>query len=157
MAAESLEQVYEGLKDYIQEYLTDILEESDIDDIKTPMFKQILRTSTIDILGLKQYPTLMMEYGRVTVERETTNSDRYSIPLSLYCFSSGSDKDKMQKKSERYVWAIKKMLERDYTLDSLVDMTDVVGYDFSPAIPKQQVFIHFGVIYITLDILISRK
>jgi hypothetical protein len=88
----TIEEVYDGLKTYIEDNLENVLEEFDtIDEIKVPMFKKVLRTSVVDILGLKNYPTLMMEYDRITVERETTTSDRYQIPISLYAISSGSN------------------------------------------------------------------
>ena len=152
----SIEVIYNGIKDFIEDNLTPYLEEQEIDNVKVPMFKQVLRSSIFDILGLKHYPTLMMEYGRVIVERETTNSDRYQLPVTFYSISSGSNAEKLQKKSERYAWALKNMFEDNYTVGGLVDRADITGYEFSSSIKKQTTFVHFSLIYVSFDVLIRR-
>ena len=110
-----------------------------------------------DILGLKIYPTLMMEYGRIAVTRETTSSDRYLIPITLYSISMGGDTEALQRKSERYVWALKQMFETDDTLGGLVDDVDIQGFEFSPSLKRQNTMVHVGLLYIVIDTLINKE
>ena len=152
----SIEGIYNGVADCIEDKLYPYLAEQEIDNIKVPDFKKILRSSTFDILGLKIYPTLMMEYGRIIVERETTNSDRYIMPVSFYAISKGSVPEILQKTSERYVWALKNLFEENVTLDGSIDRIDITGYEFSKAISTQTTFVHFGIIYANLDVLVRR-
>jgi len=153
----SIEVIYDGVKDYIEDNLEPFLDDLRTTEISPPMFKSILRSSVYDILGLKQYPSLMMEYGRIGVERETTTQDRYLIPITLYCISMGGDTDKLQKLSEKYVWALKQMIETDNTMSGLVDDIDIQGFEFSPSLKRANTMVHVGVIYITLDTLINRE
>jgi len=146
------------LRDFIQGNLQSYLDvQEDGDNIGVPMFKQILRSSVLDILALKQYPTLMFEYGRVEVNRETQSSDRYQLPITFYAISKGTNPEELQKKSERYVWALKEMFDNNETLGDLVDTVIIEGYEFSPALSRQTVFVHAGLLYVTLDVLIRRK
>ncbi len=151
----SINQIYDGIKDYIEDNLSRYLDPAD--NIATPMFKAILRSSVVDILGLKIYPTLMMEYGPVEVERETLNSDRFKLPISFYCISAGGDSEKLQVIGERYVWALKKLFEYDISLDGVVDRLDIQGFSFSPAFARQQSFVHTGVIDVVFDVLITHN
>lgn len=151
----SLETISDGILDYIQGNLEPYL--STNDEITTPMFENIMRSSIYDILSLKIYPSLMMEYGRVEVERETTTADRYLIPITFYAISMGGDADQLQKKSERYVWALKRMFEEDSSCGGLVDNVDIQGFEFSPSLKRQQTFVHVGLLYTSFDILINRS
>ena len=158
MAVTGIEEIYDGTKDFIEEYLQAYLDtQEDDDNIAVPMFKQILRSSVLDILGLPVYPTLMMEYGRVEVERETTSSDRYRLPITFYAISKGSNPEVLRKKRERYVWAMKQMFDENDTMGGIVDTVMIEGYEFSPSMKRQQVFIHTGLLYTVLDVLIRRN
>lgn len=152
----TLEQIYDGIKLYVEENLQPILEDYDGDGLKVPMFKQVLRSTVLDLLGLNIHPTLMMEYGRVTVERETVGADRYTLPITFYCVSLGSNTEDLQHKSERYVWSLKRLFEEDDTVGGLVDRSDIEAYEFSPSLKRQQVFMHAGLITVNFDVLLQR-
>ena len=155
---QSIEEIYDGVRDFIVDNIQPYLDaQEDDDNIATPMYAQILRSSVLDILGLKQYPTLMFEYERVEVERETTSSDRYRLPITFYSISKGTNPDVLQKTSERYVWALKQLFDENDDLGGIVDTIEVTGYEFSPSLQRQQVFVHTGLIYTTLDVLIRRN
>jgi len=151
----TLNQIYDGIRDYIDRNLKRYLDP--IDDVTTPMFKSILRSSVIDIMGLRVFPTLMMEYGRVEVERDTTSSDFYYIPITFYCINAGGDSEKLQTLSERYVWALKRLFEYDPSLEGLVQDSAIQGYEFSPSLNRQQTFIHVGMLDVTFNVQIARN
>lgn len=151
----SIETIYDGIKDYIEKNLESLLDTSD--EITTPMFENIMRNSTYDILSLKIYPSLMFETGRVEVARETTSSDRYILPITFYCISMGGDTEQLEIKSERYVWALKTLFEQDPTCGGIIDEIDIQGFEFSPSLKRQQTFVHIGLLYTSFEILITRS
>lgn len=151
----SLENILDGIKTFIDNNLEPYLDTNDA--IVTPMFKNILRSSTYDILSLKIYPSLMMETGRIEVERETVSSDRYRIPLTLYAISMGGDGEQLEKMSERYVWAMKRMFEESPTCGGIIDDVDIQGFEFSPSLKRQQTFVHVGLLYTSFDVLVKRS
>lgn len=151
----SIENIYDEIKDYIKNNLESLLDTSD--NITTPMFDNIMRNSTFDILSLKVYPALMFETGRVEISRETVSADRYIIPITFYCISMGGDTEQLERKSERYVWALKTLFEKDPTCNSLVDDIDIQGFEFSPSLKRQQTFVHVGLLYTSFEILLKRS
>ena len=153
----TIENIYDGLKRYIEDNLEPYLEALETSDISLPMYKNILRSSVYDIMGLQLYPTLMMEYGRIAVTRETTSADRYQIPITIYSIVKGGDSNILQKMNERYVWALKQMFENDTSLNNLVGKVDIQGYEFSPSLKRQNTIVHAGLLYIVIDTLLNKE
>jgi hypothetical protein len=147
--------IYDGIKYYIQNNLENYLQPDG--DVTAPMFKSILRSSVYDILGLKLYPALMMEYGRIEAERATTTSDFYTLPITFYCISSGGDTEKLQALSEIYVWALKNMFEKDPSLGGIVDNCSIIAYEFSPSLPRNTGFVHVGLLYTGFEITVLKN
>lgn len=145
----TISSIYDGIKDYIKNNLERYLDS--VDDISVPMVKSILRSSTVDVLGLKLYPAMMMEYGRSEAEVGTTTSDFYTLPITFYFISSGGDIDKLQRLSEEYVWALKRLIEYDPSFGGLVTNTSIDGWEFSPSLPRNTSFVHMGLLYVNFE------
>ncbi len=153
----SLEIIYDGIINYIKDNIETYLDALKSDNIDLPLYKRYIKNSIFDVQGNTIYPLMAMEYGRGTIERETTQSDRYLIPITFYSVSVGGDAEALVITSERYVWALRTMFQADPTLSGLVDYVNVQGFEFSPAIKKTNTISTTGVLYTVFDTLIERK
>lgn len=140
--------VHDGIKDYIKDNLERYLDAS---ETPAPMVRSIMRSSTVDVLNLKIYPAMMMEYGKAEVEPSTTTSDYATFPITFYFVSSGGDMDKMQTLSETYVWSLKKLIEYDPTLGGVVGNAKIQGWEFSPCLQRNTSFVHMGLLYVNFE------
>lgn len=144
----TISSIYDGIRDYIKDNLERYLDSC---DEPTPMIKSVLRSSTVDVLGLKLYPAMMMEYGRAEGEPATTTSDYFTLPITFYFISSGGDTEKLQTLSENYVWSLKRLFEYDPTLGGVVGNMQIEGWEFSPSLPRNTSFVHMGLLYVNFE------
>lgn len=132
----TIEDLNDGIKEYIEKYIQDYLDDVS-DELEVKSYAQIYRATEVDIMALRNYPALIFEYGRATrMPDAPLGWDRFIVPISFYSVSLGNNPEDLQRLSERYCWALYKLLLTNRTLEGLVEDVQIAGWEFSPNLPR---------------------
>lgn len=152
----NIETLYDGLISYIKTGIKDYLDEMDSKEITVPAYKAYHRNANADILNLKVYPALMLEYGRTEEEVQETGWDRVVMPISFYSVVSGGDTTKCQIMAERYIMALRKLFSQDRTCGGLTEKVILNGWEFLPVLNKGQGCVIASILNINFGLYLPR-
>lgn len=152
----NIEEVYDGIIDYIKNGLEEELEKMDDKSITAPMYKSILRNANADLLNLKTYPCLMVEYERTEEEVQEIGWDRIVMPLIFHSVVSGGDVNKCQVMVERYIMALRKLFSKDRTLGGITEKVVLQGWEFLPVLSRGQSVVLDGMLYVSFGLYLPR-
>jgi hypothetical protein len=150
----NIEEVYNGIIEYIKNGLEEYLINDD--EIVTPMYKAILRNANADLLNLKVYPCLMLEYERTEEEVQEIGWDRVVMPLVFHSVVSGGDVNKCQIMVERYIMGLRKLFSQDRTLGGLTEKVVLNGWEFLPVMTRGQSVVLDGLLYVNFGLYLPR-
>lgn len=123
---------YDHLEQVLMNHLAEYLEQEEQDlDFNLPMLNAVLRQDS-SLTENRQHPVAFMRYQEAEINQvdRTLNTDRFTIPITLWVVHVDKDSERLQRALEAYAWSIYR-LTKDHYSDDIYDRLEMTGYAFS--------------------------